>query len=82
MASATLVVTLQGLQIQNLQKVVTARGIDRVLVVDTQAGFNSSGGIAAVQGASSLRKASAGSATEMPVELSFSFAGLGLFHNE
>ena len=50
MASATLVVTLQGLQIQNLQKVVTARGIDRVLVVDTQAGFNSSGGIAAVQG--------------------------------
>ena len=78
MASSTLVVTLQGLQISNVQQVVTARGIDRVLVVDTASGFNSSAGIAAITGANGLRKAKAGSATELsdePVSLAFAFAG-------
>ena len=57
---------------------VTARGIDRVLVVDTAAGFNSSGGIAAVQGASNLRQAQAGSATELSDQApSFAFAFAG-----
>ncbi len=73
---STLVVTLAGLQLQNLQQVITARGIDRVLVVDTPSGFNGASGIAAVASAGSLRSAPAGqlSATQAPA-LAFAFAG-------
>ena len=73
---STLVVTLAGLQLQNLQQVITARGIDRVLVVDTPSGFNGDSGIAAVASAGSLRSAPAGqlSATQAPA-LAFAFAG-------
>ena len=70
---STLLISLAGLQVQNLQEVVNARGIDRVLVVDTVSGFNSSSGIAAVSGASSLRSGKS-SESGQPPSFSFAFA--------
>ncbi|MCP9832432.1 hypothetical protein KBZ14_14545, partial [Synechococcus sp. HJ21-Hayes] len=54
---AQLIVSLEGLKLANLAQVVTARGIDRVLVVDTPTGF-AEGGIAGVASAAALRTAS------------------------
>ncbi len=73
---STLVVTLAGLQLQNLQQVITARGIDRVLVVDTPSGFSSTSGIAAVSAAANLRSAPSGQLSQSQAPgLSFAFAG-------
>jgi len=70
----TLVVTLQGLALQNLQQVVTARGIERVLVVDLPSAFSGAGGIAAVGNAANLRSAPAGVMGSLPPTLAFAFA--------
>ncbi|MFM2174263.1 MAG: hypothetical protein RLZZ54_2190, partial [Cyanobacteriota bacterium] len=63
-----LIVSLEGLKLINLQQVVTARGIDQVLVVDTPTGF-AQGGIAGVASASALRSANPS------VGFQFAFAG-------
>lgn len=65
-----LVVSLAGLKLANLSKVVTARSIDRVLVVDTPTGF-AQGGIAGVASASALKAEPGGSG------LTFQFALAG-----
>ncbi|NBW63461.1 MAG: hypothetical protein EBR33_10035, partial [Synechococcaceae bacterium WB4_1_0192] len=70
----TLVVSLQGLALQNLQQVVTARGIERVLVVDLPSAFSGAGGIAAVGNAANLRSAPAGVMGSLPPTLTFAFA--------
>ena len=51
MASTTLVVSLAGLTLKNVEKLVTARGIDKVLVVDTPSSFADTNALASAAGA-------------------------------
>ena len=64
--AGTLVISLSGLKLQNVEQVVAARGIDKVLVVDTPSAFAGNGGIAATK-ASALRK----QATEPELQIAF-----------
>ena len=56
-ASATLIVSLAGLKLASIQKVITARSINTVLVIDTPQGF-ALGGLAGVSSAAALTTSS------------------------
>ena len=64
--AGTLVISLSGLKLQNVEQLVTARGIDKVLVVDTPSAFAGNGGIAATK-ASALKA----EAPELELQIAF-----------
>ena len=62
--SSSLLISLNGLQVEQVQQVVQARGIDKVIVAGSRAGF--SGGSAAIAGINAAAQIKSGGT---PVEL-------------
>ena len=63
--SSTLLISLDGLQVEQVQEVVQARGINKVIVVGSSTGFNNGSAIAGVVAAGQIK--SSGTSVELAV---------------
>ena len=67
--SSSLLISLDGIQVEQVQQVVQARGIDKVIVAGSSAGFSSGNAIAGISAAAQIKNGGT------PVELAVSDSG-------
>ena len=67
--SSSLLISLDGIQVEQVQQVVQARGIDKVIVAGSSAGFSSGNAIAGINAAAQIKRGGT------PVELAVADTG-------
>ena len=66
--SSSLLINLDGLQVQQVQQVVQARGIDKVIVAGTSAGFSNGNAIAGTSAAAQIKSGGTPSSLLSPTQ--------------